>query len=101
MTGRHLMAGLFGLTLAGLLAAIALYASRFWIWRFWSNDGLFGWAFLRRDGDILRRQLREAANGLGLREINAFDVLIWGALAFLLLSVMQWLWNKAAGGDGH
>lgn len=92
--------GPFGLALAALLAAIGLYASRFWVWRLWEKDGLFGVGVLGRDGDIVRRQVREAANGLGLWELNAFDILIWAALAFLLLSLLQWLWSKAAGGGG-
>jgi len=96
MTGRRVLTGLIGLILASFLAAAFLYASRFWTWRFWSNDGLFGWMFLGRDGDILRRNLRDVAQSAGYGEINAFDVVIWGLLIFLILSVLQWLWNLLA-----
>lgn len=96
MTAGRIVAGLFGLALAALFAGVLLYASRFWIWRFWEKEGLFGLEYLRRDGDVLRGHLRDLAKSLGTGEINAFDILVWGLLIFAVLSALQWLWNAVA-----
>lgn len=97
MTAGRIAGGLFGLALTALFAGALLYASRFWAWRFWEKDGLFGLEYLRRDGDQLRGHLRDVSKGLGVGEVNAFDILAWGLLIFLALSLLQWLWNFIAG----
>ena len=96
-----LVSGLFGLALAALIAAVATYVSRFWTWRFWDKDGLFGVELLRRDGDLLRRNLRDVFNPAGVGELNALDIVIWGLLIFLVLSLLQWLWSKLAPSHDH
>ena len=70
-----------GVVLAVLLALIIAYASRFWPWSgFWSTDGAFGIAWLHPNGDWVRRAVRGTA-------LARFDLLIWGGLVFLLLSL--------------
>jgi hypothetical protein len=63
------------------------YVSRFWIWRFWPNDGFFGLEALRRGGDQVRQQLRAVAKSASVGEINAVDIVVWGALIVLVLSL--------------
>lgn len=99
MTARTLVSGLFGLALAAFLAGLALYVSRYWTWRFWDQEGLFGVKQLGRDGDLLRRNLGDVLNPLGLGQLNALDVVLWGLLIFLVLSLLQWLWGLAARDD--
>ncbi len=104
MSGRRLVSGVVGLVIAGGLAAALLYVSRFWTWRFWGNDGLFGQQALGPGGDQLRRGLGQGAGALGVWELNAFDVLVWALAIFVVLSLIQWLWDKAAtafGAGGH
>lgn len=96
MTAGRIAGGLFGLALTALFAGVLLYASRFWIWRLWEKEGLFGLNYLRRDGDQLRGYLRDLSKSLGIGEINALDILAWGLLIFLALSLLQWLWGFVA-----
>lgn len=96
MSARHILAGLFGLVLTGALAAIALYASRFWTPRLWGRDGLFGAEWLRPDGELLRQQWNQLLRGSGFGELNAFDILLWALAIFTVLSLLQWVWSKLA-----
>jgi len=93
MTRRHLTSGLFGLVFAGGLFAIVLYASRYWPLQLWGRDGLFGIGWLRSGGDVLRQQLNALWRSLGIGQLGAFDILIWGLAIFGFLSVLQWIWT--------
>jgi hypothetical protein len=80
-----------GLFLAIVLALIIAYASRFWPWGgFWSTEGALGIAWLHPDGDWVRRALRGTA-------FARFDLLIWGGLAFLLLSIVHAVGSRFKG----
>jgi hypothetical protein len=77
-----------GIMLMVLLALIIAYASRFWPWGgFWSTEGAFGIAWLHPNGDWVRRSLRGTA-------FARFDLLIWGGLSFLLLSLVHALGSR-------
>ena len=77
-----------GITLAAALAVIIAYASRFWPWPgFWSAEGAFGVPWLHPNGEWVRRFLRGTM-------FARFDVLVWGALAFLLLSLAETLGSR-------
>ncbi len=82
------MARITGLILAILLAVFFLYISRFWIFGFWGREGLFGIEYLRPGGDILRRELRGTF-------FAPYDLLIWVAGGFVILSVLDNIWSKA------
>ena len=78
---RHL----FGLALAVLLTAVALYMSRFWIWtNLWGNDGLFGAKIVSRFGDLVQFWMR----GTWLSE---FNLIVWGCGTILVLSILHWI----------
>ncbi|MEM7267753.1 MAG: hypothetical protein AAF401_00720 [Pseudomonadota bacterium] len=77
---------IIGVLVAILLAVIALYVSRFWVFDLWGRDGLFGVEYLRPGGDILRRELRGT-------EAAPYDLLIWVIGGFLLLTGFERVWN--------
>ena len=71
-----------GLFAALLLAAIIAYASRYWIFDLWGREGLLGLRWLPPQGALIR-------NWTGGTIWAAFDILLWGVGAFLLLSFVQ------------
>ncbi len=74
---------IFGVLLALGLATILLYVSRYWIFgSLWTRDGLFGIAYLRPNGDLLRSWLSGTI-------WPPFDIVIWAIGAFLFLSAVQ------------
>lgn len=80
-----------GVFLAIVFAVIITYASRFWPWPgFWSTEGVFGVSWLHPNGEWVKRFLRGTV-------FARYDLLIWGGLAFLLLSIAEALgsrWHK-------
>ena len=70
------------LTFMGFVAAAMLYISRFWDFRLWGRDGLFGLSELRPQGGLLARWLRGT-------DFAPFELLIWVVAGFLLLTVLQ------------
>lgn len=87
------MSRVIGLILAILLAVIFLYISRFWIFDLWGREGLFGIEYLRPGGDILRRELRGTF-------FAPYDLLVWVAGGFFVLTMLEKLWNKVTS-PGH
>ena len=81
------MARIIGLILAILLAAIFLYISRFWVFDLWGREGLFGIEYLRPGGDLLRRELRGTF-------FAPYDLLVWVAGGFVILSVLDNIWSR-------
>lgn len=98
---RHL--GMFlrtfiGLSLGAILTAAFLYLSQFWVYRLWTRADLEGtpWlAWARPDGDLVTRWLRALPRDV----VNWGDyaVIIWGVGAFLVLTLLQWIWGKVFG----
>ena len=74
------------LLIAGLLAAILYYVSRFWTFRLWPRDGLFGIDALRPQGGLVGQWVRGT-------DLAPFELLIWAVGAFLLLTVIQKLYD--------
>lgn len=77
---------IFWLLIAAVTTAILYYVSRFWTFRLWSRDGLFGFEDLRPQGGLVGRWLRGT-------DFAPFELLIWAVGAFLLLSVLQKLYD--------
>jgi uncharacterized membrane protein len=75
------------LTLAALVAAILLYLSRFWSLALWPRQGLFGIEGLRPQGGLVGQWLRGT-------DFAPFELLIWVVGAFLVLSVLQKLYDR-------
>ncbi|WP_147106417.1 hypothetical protein [Tateyamaria sp. syn59] len=80
------MKRIFWLSVATLTAAILFYVSRFWDFRLWSRDGLFGVEALRPQGDLVARWLRGT-------DLAPFELLIWAVGAFLVLTLLQKLYD--------
>ncbi|MEM8786654.1 MAG: hypothetical protein AAGE76_00175 [Pseudomonadota bacterium] len=80
------MVRVLGVILAAALAALALYASRFWLWRLWEGN-LGGVELLRPQGGVVR----QAARGT---EAAPYDIVLWAIGAFLVLSLVQWVWGR-------
>ena len=70
------------LLLVALLGLIMLYLSRFWVFELWSRPGLFGLSELRPNGGLLARWLRGTP-------FAPFELLIWAAGVFLILTYLQ------------
>mmetsp|Transcript_24127 Transcript_24127/g.44858 ORF Transcript_24127/g.44858 Transcript_24127/m.44858 type:complete len:88 (+) Transcript_24127:8047-8310(+) len=75
------------LAVATLVAAILFYLSRFWSFSLWPRSGLFGIEQLRPQGGLVGRWLRGT-------DFAPFELLIWAIGAFLLLTVLQKLYDR-------
>lgn len=76
----------FWLLVAAVTTAILYYVSRFWSFRLWGRDGLFGIEELRPQGGLVGRWLRGT-------DFAPFELLIWAVGAFLLLTALQKLFD--------
>jgi len=74
------------LTVAAVTTAILFYVSRFWDFRLWSRDGLFGVEALRPQGGQVGQWVRGT-------DLAPFELLIWAVGAFILLTVLQKLYD--------
>ena len=74
------------LLLTALLGAWFYYISRFWDFRLWGREGLFGIDALRPQGGLLARWLRGT-------DFAPFELLIWIVALFLSLSILQKLFD--------
>ena len=72
------------------VTAVVFYLSRFWDFRFWGREGLFGFESLRPQGGLLARWLRGT-------DFAPFELLIWGVAVFLLLTVLQKVFDRFSG----
>ncbi|WP_224815161.1 hypothetical protein [Hasllibacter sp. MH4015] len=70
------------LALTALVALVFFYISRFWNFRWWDRDGLFGIEALRPQGGLLARWLRGT-------DAAPFELLIWVVALFLSLTLLQ------------
>jgi len=73
---------LFWLILTAAVGLGLLYVSRFWVFRLWGRDGLFGLSELRPQGGLLARWLRGT-------DLAPFELLIWAVGVFLILTILQ------------
>ncbi|MBY5932083.1 hypothetical protein KUV51_03650 [Tateyamaria omphalii] len=74
------------LIIATLIAAILFYVSRFWDFRLWPRDGLFGIEALRPQGGLVAQWLRGT-------DLAPFELLVWAVGAFLILTLLQKLYD--------
>ncbi|WP_299621498.1 hypothetical protein [uncultured Tateyamaria sp.] len=75
------------LSVAALIAAILFYVSRFWSFSLWPRSGLFGIEELRPQGGLVGQWLRGT-------DFAPFELLIWAVGAFLVLTVLQKLYDR-------
>ncbi|WP_298837073.1 hypothetical protein [uncultured Roseobacter sp.] len=73
------------------VTAVVVYLSRFWTWSFWPRSGLFGIEELRPQGGLLGRWLRGT-------DAAPYELLIWAVGVFVLLSLLQKIWDKLPSG---
>ena len=69
------------------VGVVLLYLSRFWIFRLWDRDGLFGIKDLTPAGGLIGRWTRGT-------DFAPFELLIWVVLGFLILTLLQKLFDK-------
>ena len=74
------------LALTTLIAVAVFYLSRFWTLRLWDRGGLFGIEELRPQGNLIAQWLRGTP-------FQPFELLIWILAVFLLLTVVQKLYD--------
>ncbi|WP_415921006.1 hypothetical protein [Tateyamaria sp. SN6-1] len=72
--------------LVAFVAAALFYVSRFWSLRLWPRDGLFGVEALRPQGGLVGQWVRGT-------DFAPFELLIWAVGAFLVLTVLQKLYD--------
>ncbi len=86
------MRRLFWMPIIIAVAAVFFYLSRFWDFRFWGRDGLFGLDALRPQGGLLARWLRGT-------DLAPFELLIWVIGVFLILTVLQKIHDRLTKSD--
>ena len=69
------------------VALVIFYLSRFWTLSLWPGSGLFGIEALRPQGSLLGQWLRGT-------DFAPFELLIWAVGAFLVLTVLQKLYDR-------
>ena len=74
------------LAIATTVAAVLFYISRFWDFRLWSRDGLFGIEALRPQGGLVGQWVRGT-------DLAPFELLIWAVGVFLVLTLLQKLYD--------
>ena len=73
---------LLSLALVVLVGALLFYVSRFWDFRLWSNDGLFGIRALRPQGGLVAVWLRGTP-------LAPYELLVWAVGSVLILTGLQ------------
>lgn len=81
------MRRILGVVLAAALVALALYPSRYWIFRWWDREGLLGIEALRPQGGLVRQWIRGT-------DAAPFDIALWGLAVFLVLTALQAIWSR-------
>lgn len=83
---------LISLAVVAVIGAVLFYLSRFWYLSLWSRDGLLGLSELRPQGGLLAQWLRGT-------DFAPFELLIWAVGCFLVLTVVQKLFDRLGSGD--
>lgn len=83
-----------GLAVAVIATLLLWYLSRFWIFQLWPREGLFGIAALRPQGGLLGQWLRGT-------DFAPFELLLWACGVFLMLTLLQRLWQLFVLGGDH
>ena len=76
------------------IGVVFYYISRFWDFRFWDREGLFGVEAIRPQGGLLARWLRGS-------DFAPFELMIWVVAVFLVLTVLQWLFDRLPSKEDH
>ena len=76
------MKRLISLIIVAFTGFVLLYVSRFWAFNLWDRPGLFGWKELTPKGGLVARWVRGT-------ELAPFELLIWALGAFLVLTILQ------------
>ena len=72
------------------VALVLFYISRFWDFRLWGREGLFGIEMLRPQGGLLAVWLRGTP-------LAPYELLIWTVGSFLILTGLQLLFDRIGG----
>jgi len=75
------------LVIVTLVAAIFYYLSRFWTLSLWPRSGLFGIEELRPQGSLVGQWVRGT-------DFAPFELLMWAIGVFLILTVLQKLYDR-------
>lgn len=81
---------ILGLAIVTVVGAALYYGSRFWDFRLWERPGLFGSEALPPQGRVVRTWLRGT-------DFAVFELLIWVIAVFLILTAVQWIFDRIAG----
>ncbi len=89
-----MMRRLLSLLIIAVVALILFYVSRFWDFRLWSREGLFGISALRPQGGLLAVWLRGTP-------FAPYELLIWATGSFLILTWVQKFFDLIAPKSSH
>jgi len=73
---------LLSLLIIASVALVLFYISRFWDFRLWGREGLFGIEMLRPQGGLLAVWLRGTV-------LAPYELLVWTVGSFLILTGVQ------------
>ena len=88
------MRRVLSLAVVALVGAVLFYVSRFWDFRLWDREGLFGIEALSPGGGLLARWLRGT-------DFAVYELLVWVVGAFLLLTLLEKLLSLFGNGSDH
>lgn len=74
------------LSMSAFVGLFFYYISRFWSFRLWDREGLFGIEALRPQGGLLARWLRGT-------DAAPFELLIWVTALFIALTLLQMVFD--------
>lgn len=81
------MKRLISLIIVAFIGFVLFYVSRFWAFNLWDRPGLFGWKELTPNGGLIARWVRGT-------EFAPFELLIWAIGVFLVLTLLQKMFDK-------
>ena len=85
---------ILSLVIVALVALCLFYVSRFWDFRLWDNNGLFGIKALRPQGGLVAVWLRGTP-------LAPYELIIWAIGSVLILTGLQKLFDKVTPTDTH
>jgi len=84
------MKRVLSLVVIAIIGIVFLYLSRFWPFALWDGAGLFGVKELTPGGGLVAQFLRGT-------QLAPFELLIWVIGVFLILTLLQKLFDKLNG----
>ena len=89
-----MMRRVVALLVVTLVGLALFYISRFWDFRLWGNEGLFGINALRPQGGLLAQWLRGTP-------LAPYELIVWAVGSVLILTGLQKVFDRLTPDDGE